>query len=95
MSDAKTTNDHQSIKAWVEKRKGRPAKVDAAGGGSGILRIDFGEPEEGLSEIEWDEFFAIFEKSKPSFLYQNETSGGKTSRFNKFISRQDQRLPAR
>lgn len=88
MSDAKTTNDHQTIKAWVEERKGRPAKVDA-GGDSGILRIDFGEPEEGLSEIEWDDFFAIFEKSKLSFLYQDETSDGKTSRFNKFISRQD------
>lgn len=48
-----------------------------------------------MSEIEWDEFFAIFEKSKLSFLYQNETSGAKTSCFNKIISRQDQRLPAR
>lgn len=50
---------------------------------TGFSASTSGEPEEGLSEIEWDEFFAIFKKSKLSFLYQDDTSGGKTNHFNK------------
>ncbi len=57
---------------------------DAPGG---ILRFDFGEPEEGLEEISWDEFFHIFEDRKLAIVYQDETSSGETSRFNKFVER--------
>jgi len=35
---------------------------------TGFSASTSGEPEEGLSEIGWDESFAIFEKSKLSFL---------------------------
>lgn len=35
---------------------------------TGFSASTSGELEEGLSEIEWDEFFAIFKKSKLSFL---------------------------
>lgn len=86
MSEAKTTIDHQTIKRWVEERDGRPSKIDTSGDG-GILRIDFGEPEEGLTEIGWDEFFEIFEESELAFLHQDKMEDGKTSRFNKFVSR--------
>jgi anaerobic selenocysteine-containing dehydrogenase len=51
------------------------------------LRIDFGEPEEAFEEISWDEFFEIFDEDKLAFLYQDETSNGDTSRFNKFVKR--------
>lgn len=88
MSEAKTTTDRRTIKRWVEERDGRPAKVEGSGDG-GILRIDFGEPEDGLTEIEWDEFFEIFEASELAFLHQDETADGKTSRFNKFVSRSE------
>jgi hypothetical protein len=87
MSEAQTTTDHDTIRKWAEERDGHPAMVDTGGEG-GILRIDFGEPNESLKRISWDEFFEIFEDSKLTFLYQDELKGGQ-SRFNKFVSRDE------
>ena len=84
MSEAKITSNHTTIRKWVEDRKGRPAKVRGAQKG-GILRIDFGEPEETLEEISWDEFFRIFDSTGLAFLHQDKTADGNVSRFNKFI----------
>jgi len=86
MSQASTTTDHGTIRKWAEQRGGRPARVKTEGPG-GILRIDFGEPEESLEEIEWDEFFRKFDESKLSFLYQERTADGELSTFNKFTRR--------
>jgi hypothetical protein len=86
MSESTTTTDHQKIREWAEARGGKPSKVDTGGEG-GILRIDFGEPEESLESIAWEEFFQIFDDNKLAFLYQEKTSGGDTSRFNKFVER--------
>jgi len=86
MSSSNTTTKHDEIRKWVEARDGRPAKVDTGGKG-GILRIDFGEPEDNLEEISWEEFFQIFDENKLAFLYQDETSDGGKSRFNKFVNR--------
>ncbi|WP_274425850.1 hypothetical protein [Chelativorans sp. YIM 93263] len=87
MSQASTTTDHQTIREWAESRNGKPARVKGSSPG-GILRIDFGEPEESLEEISWDEFFQIFEDRKLAFLYQERTDSGDTSRFNKLVDRQ-------
>ena len=92
MTPAEKTVDHQTIKSWVEKRGGRPARVSATArdeghDGGGILRIDFQEPDESLEEISWEEFFEIFEQNRLAFLHQDTTSGGKTSRFVKFVNR--------
>jgi hypothetical protein len=86
MSEARTTTDHREIKSWAEERGGRPSRVRDAGEG-GILRIDFGEAEERLEEIGWDEFFRIFDENRLAFLHQDETGTGGTSRFNKFVER--------
>jgi hypothetical protein len=88
---ADTTTDHDQIRRWVERRGGRPAKVQATDGhrGSGILRIDFGKPEESLMPIGWEEFFQIFDDRELAFLHEEETSHGKQSYFNKFVSRGD------
>jgi hypothetical protein len=86
MSEATTTTDHDAIRGWIEERNGRPAKVDTGGDG-GILRVDFGDPDEGLEPIDWDEFFEIFDANELAFLHQNETGEGDTSRFNKFVRR--------
>ena len=86
MSTAETTTDHDMIRQWVEARGGHPARVKGRGPG-GILRIDFGEPEESLEQISWDEFFKIFDENGLAFLHQDETEDGKTSRFNKFVER--------
>jgi hypothetical protein len=47
MTDGKTTIDHKTIQRWAEERKGVPSNVAESGEG-GVLRIDVGEPEEGL-----------------------------------------------
>ncbi len=86
MTSSLTTRDHKTIRSWAEARDGHPAKVETKGKG-GILRIDFGEPEDSLTKIEWEEFFDIFDQNDLDFLYQDKTADGGTSRFNKFVSR--------
>lgn len=93
MSDSQTTTDHDTIRKWAEARQGHPAAVKAThkGRDAGILRIDFddGEPDEGLERIDWDLFFRKFDDSGLSFLYQDKTADGNTSRFFKFIRADD------
>ncbi|HEV2897354.1 MAG TPA: hypothetical protein VGX71_05830 [Pseudaminobacter sp.] len=86
MSEAKTTTNHDEIRKWAEARGGKPSRVRDSGEG-GILRIDFGEPEEKLEEIGWDRFFQIFDQNNLAFLYQDKTEEGATSRFNKLVNR--------
>ena len=86
MSSSNTTTDHDEIRKWAEARDGHPALIRTKGKG-GVLRIDFGEPEEELEEVSWDEFFEVFDDNKLAFLYQDKTADGKTSRFNKFIEK--------
>lgn len=86
MSESVQTTDHKEIRGWIEKRGGHPSRVKGAKEG-GLLRVDFGKPEENLEKIGWDDFFAIFDENELSFLYQDKTKDGKTSRFNKFVSR--------
>jgi hypothetical protein len=47
------------------------------------LRIDFGEPEDGLEEGPWEAFFESFDMSHLALLVSQETE----SRFNNFIAR--------
>jgi hypothetical protein len=92
MSEAKTTTDHAEIRQWVEKRGGRPARVERTGKGDdpGVLRLDFGEPDQTLEQISWDEFFEKFDENKLALLYQDRTESGSESRFNKLIDRNRQ-----
>jgi hypothetical protein len=56
----------------------------------GILRIDFpgqGEDED-LEPISWEDFFRKFDENNLAFLYQEQTSDGKISRFSKFVRRE-------
>ena len=90
MSESHTTTDHNLIRKWATERQGRPATVKATEVDeehAGILRIDFGPRDEGLDEIEWDEFFRKFDDSNLAFLYQDRTKDGKVSRFHKFVHR--------
>ena len=92
MSDSQRTIDHDEIRRWVEERNGRPAHVKRTGndGDPGLLRIDFpGGDEDSLEAISWDEFFEIFDDNDLAFLHQDKTGSGGTSRFNKFISRDE------
>ena len=89
MSEAKTATDHDTIRKWAESRKGHPASVKRTGGKDdpGILRFDFGEPEESLERISWEEFFEKFEENKLALLYQEKTKDGAESRFFKLDHR--------
>ncbi len=87
--ESKTTRNHNEIQRWAEERDGKPAVVSATHStrkGGGILRIDFGEKEENLEEIPWEEFFKIFDENNLEFLYQEELVSGEKSRFFKFVS---------
>src|SRR3546814_808769 len=74
MSQAVKTTDHDEIRTWAEERNGRPAVIRTKGRKGGVLRIDFGEPEDDLKEIEWDEFFEIFDDANLAFLHQDRKS---------------------
>jgi hypothetical protein len=85
-----TTTDHDVIRAWAQARGGRPATVsgteDSRDGG-GVLRIEFDDTEDRLADADWDEFFRVFDDRGLAFVYQEQTSDGATSRFNKLVSR--------
>src|SRR5690242_9989391 len=66
VATAQRTTDHEEIRRWVESRGGHPAVVEGTGG---MLRIDFGEPEDRLEHVNWDRFFDIFDRSNVAFLY--------------------------
>lgn len=85
MSQGNSTTDHRKIRHWAEARGGRPSRVKDTGRGedAGILRFDFGDSDEGLEEISWDEFFDKFEQSELALLDEDD----KNSRFNKLIHR--------
>jgi len=89
MSSAERLTDHQKIRAWADERGARPARVKdtADQSGGGVLRFDYGEQEEGLEPVSWDEFFRIFEDRRLALLEQDETASGGTSRFSRFVRR--------
>ncbi|MBV9822371.1 MAG: hypothetical protein JO144_09015 [Actinobacteria bacterium] len=79
------------IRAWAEARGGCPATVSgtegSGGSGGGVLRIEFDRSSDQLAEADWDEFFSVFDDRKLAFVYQEQTSDGRTSRFSKLVSR--------
>lgn len=88
--ESNVTTDHEVIRSWVEERDGHPAIVKGTEkGGSAMLRIDYPgySGEDTLEEIEWDEFFEIFDENKLAFLHQDQTADGALSRFSKFVER--------
>ncbi len=88
---AKRTTEHEVIRAWVEERGGLPAVVAGTRDGEegGVLRVDFGDHEEDLEEVSWDEFFKLFEEHDLAFLYTEQTATGGESYFHKFVERED------
>jgi hypothetical protein len=91
MSTSNQTHDHKIIQEWVEKRKGIPTRVKGTGkeDDDGLLRIHFPEnsKSDNFEEMEWEDFFADFEKNKLDFLYQDKKADGETSTFHKFVER--------
>lgn len=92
-AESKVTTDHEVIRKWVEERGGTPAAVKATRdkNDAGLLRIDF--PGYGgrdrLEPISWEDFFDKFEAADLAFLYQDRVKSGETSRFFKFVRREN------
>lgn len=91
---SRTTTDLKKIRKWAEERGGKPVRVRGTeddGRGAGVLRIDFPgySGEDSLEEISWDEWYDTFRDKNLAFLYQDETSSGKESRFFKLISNEE------
>lgn len=92
MAHSHSTQDHDTIREWIEQRGGRPATVTATmeDGKPGLLRVDFpgyDGGEDSLEEIDWEAFFKKFDEQGLTFLYQEQTVDGGTSRFCKFVSK--------
>ena len=91
MALSKTTQDHDEIKAWAEKRGGKPADVESTETASeaGIIRLEFPDApnanDANLKEIDWEPFFEKFDKSGLAMVYQEVTSDGAESNFYKFV----------
>jgi hypothetical protein len=89
-----TTTDHETIRHWAEERGAKPACVKGIGDkdDTGMIRLEFpGAPQSNdasLQEITWDEFFQKFDERKLALVYQDKTSHGEKSNFNKLISRE-------
>jgi hypothetical protein len=88
MAAARRTQDHEEIRAWVEKHGGAPAVVQSIDDGSedaiGVLRIKFEPDESNMRDVDWDEFFDTFDNNDLAFIYQME-GVGKDSRFFKIV----------
>lgn len=87
--ESHTTTDHDVIREWAEARGGVPAS--AAGStddDAGVLRIEFRDDRSDLEEVDWDSFFRTFDDRGLAFVYQEQTSDGELSRFNKFVRRE-------
>jgi len=83
------TTDHDEIRGWADQHGGRPVKIETpAGKGKddhgGILRIDFGEKNDNFTDVEWDEWFEIFEESNLAIILGDKEE----SKFAKLIARE-------
>lgn len=78
----KITTDHEEIKKWADKYRGRPEIIDQQGGGERMtgLRLDFpgkedevymGENED-LEHVSWEEFFRQFDALDLAFEYEDK-----------------------
>ncbi len=86
------TTDRDTIKRWVERRRGRPAAIRARSREdyeAAPPRIDFPEYRSTgvVRRISWEEFFRKFEEKGLAFVYQEQTPTGELSRFFRFVYR--------
>lgn len=91
MTLSRTTRDHDEIRRWAEARGAVPSAVKGTerGGEAGIIRFEFPNAPDSndtsLEEISWEDFFEKFDRNNLELLYQNKTSDGRRSNFNKLV----------
>ena len=88
-SESHTTTDHEEIRSWVEEHDGKPVLVKGTESedGSGVLRIDFpgGAGADDFDEVDWDQWFEVFDDRGLAFLYQQRKASGEDSTFFKLV----------
>lgn len=92
--ESKITTDHDTIRRWAEERGGQPVAVTRAGGNLSTdtdMRIDFLNERwnEEVEKISWEEFFQRFDERNMAMVYQDETEGGRKSRYCKLVRREE------
>jgi Rho termination factor, N-terminal domain len=77
------TTHHDVIREWAEARNATPATVPGTEHGDhlGVLRLDFGNDDDRLRHVSWDEWFGTFDARRLNFIYQEERTDGHTSTF--------------
>jgi hypothetical protein len=85
-ADGRASNAAQSADAIQAVQR----NAEGTGSGdedAGVLRIEFRDRDEDLAEVDWEPFFRTFDDRALAFVYQEDTSDGALSRFNKFVRR--------
>ena len=101
MAQSRITQDHEEIRQWAEVRGGKPAQVTgtSADNEAGLLRFEFpGSPQasdDNLQELSWEVFFEKFDASGLSLLYEDLTTEGVRTNFNKLVHAEPDEKPAR
>jgi hypothetical protein len=93
MATSKITTDHELIRKWVEERGGYPSCVAHTkhDGDLGMLLIDFPgytEVEGELEHVDFQRWFESFDKNNLAFMYQERTTDGQMSHYNKVVTRE-------
>lgn len=87
---SRVTKDHDVIRAWAEARGATPSHVKRTGSTEdvGVLRFDFPgySGEDTLEPVTWEQFLEKLDERDLVLLYEEETSGGQKSNFNKIVS---------
>jgi hypothetical protein len=88
---SRATTDHDEIRRWAEERGAHPACVRRTGGSGdiGMIRLDFPgySGSQSLEQIGWEDFFRKFDESGLALVYEESTSRGQKSNFNKLVNR--------
>ena len=69
-----STIDHEEIKSWAEAREAKPTQVRRFDSENLQDRLRFRFPGEQFpdeEELEWEEFFDIFDTSQLEFFYED------------------------
>ncbi|GGA60903.1 hypothetical protein GCM10011385_13230 [Nitratireductor aestuarii] len=102
MADTITLIDHDEIRDWAAARAGQPAISDPAPGmeqSQPVLRFVFGQhsyqdtdegPDRpgGVTIIEWDEWFQMFDERELALVVQEDVPGQRDE-FHELIRRAD------
>jgi len=80
------TIDYDVIKAWANRRDARPSTV-IGDERSWPLLFSFGPPAADVTEIDWDRFFAEFERANLAFACRDVAGDGTLDDFHEFVNR--------